>query len=61
MPHPADGDAGMGLYTIDAALMERLAPDVIVTQSLCEVGGWERGCAGGGGGEKMGGKGEASP
>lgn len=32
-----EGDAGMGLYTVDAPLMERLAPDVIVTQSLCEV------------------------
>ena len=27
----------MGLYTVDAALMQELAPTVIVTQSLCDV------------------------
>ncbi|GBF93520.1 hypothetical protein Rsub_06653 [Raphidocelis subcapitata] len=32
-----EGDSGMGLYSVDAALMEALGPDVIVTQSLCEV------------------------
>lgn len=30
----------MGLYTVDASLMEQLAPDVIVTQSLCDVSIW---------------------
>lgn len=29
--------AGRGLYTIDAAKLRELQPDVIVTQSLCEV------------------------
>jgi len=29
--------AGSGIYTLDAALLERLAPDLIVTQELCEV------------------------
>jgi iron complex transport system substrate-binding protein len=28
---------GRSLYAVDAALMDRLAPDVIVTQDLCEV------------------------
>jgi iron complex transport system substrate-binding protein len=29
--------AGSSLYTLDAALLERLGPDLIVTQELCEV------------------------
>jgi iron complex transport system substrate-binding protein len=29
--------AGSSLYTLDAALLERLAPDLIVTQELCDV------------------------
>ena len=29
--------AGSSLYHLDAALLERLAPDLIVTQELCEV------------------------
>ena len=29
--------AGSSLYALDAALLERLAPDLIVTQELCEV------------------------
>ena len=28
---------GQGLYTVDSDLMQQLKPDVIVTQSLCEV------------------------
>ena len=28
---------GSSLYTLDAALLERLAPDLIITQELCEV------------------------
>jgi len=35
----AEGEAGMGLYTVDADLMESLKPTVIVTQSLCDVRG----------------------
>jgi iron complex transport system substrate-binding protein len=30
-------DAGQGLYGVDVELMERLAPDLIVTQDLCHV------------------------
>jgi iron complex transport system substrate-binding protein len=30
-------DAGQSLYGVDAELMERLAPDLIVTQDLCHV------------------------
>lgn len=29
--------AGSGIYTLDAALLARLEPDLIVTQELCEV------------------------
>jgi iron complex transport system substrate-binding protein len=29
--------AGSSLYTLDAGLLERLAPDLILTQELCEV------------------------
>jgi iron complex transport system substrate-binding protein len=29
--------AGSGIYTLDAALLESLRPDLIVTQELCEV------------------------
>ncbi len=29
--------AGSGIYTLDAELLARLAPDLIVTQELCEV------------------------
>jgi iron complex transport system substrate-binding protein len=29
--------AGSSLYALDAALLERLAPDLIITQELCEV------------------------
>ena len=29
--------AGTGLYTVDRGLLEQLAPDVIITQSLCSV------------------------
>jgi iron complex transport system substrate-binding protein len=28
---------GLGLYELDAALIERLSPDLIITQSLCDV------------------------
>src|SRR5437763_10214167 len=28
---------GLGLYVLDMELIERLQPDIIVTQSLCEV------------------------
>ena len=28
---------GRSLYAVDAALIDRLAPDVIVTQDLCDV------------------------
>jgi ABC-type Fe3+-hydroxamate transport system substrate-binding protein len=30
-------EQGQGLYTVDSDLMQQLKPDVIVTQSLCEV------------------------
>src|ERR1700735_2893859 len=30
-------DAGQSLYGVDVELMERLAPDLIITQDLCHV------------------------